>query len=192
MPGYGLNEAAADLVLVVIVGVNAYMGWRYGLVRRAIAFAAIFAGCVSATYVGNPVAALVKPDDLYANAWAFVGIFALVIVMIEILAALYADQIQKLLVVMFDRITGLAAGLLVGLVQVGVLCLVAQAMADVPASATVNVPVSHTQAATAVDHGVLTQLVVKVDPGIQALLRPAMPNSLEGRLAQVETDSTAP
>lgn len=187
--GYGLNEAAADFILLVIVAANCYMGWRYGLVRRAIAFAGIFGGTVCATYVGNPLASSIKPGDLYANAWAFVGIFAVVVLMIEILAALYAEQIQRLVTVVFDRVAGLIAGAVVGVVQVGVLFLVAQAVATVPASATVSVPASHADAAAAVDHGVLTQLVVKLEPGIQTLLSPALPNSLEGRLAEAAVPS---
>ena len=189
VPGYGINEAAADFVLLLIVGANCYMGWRFGLVRRAIAFCAVFAGAVAATYVGNPVAAMVQPGDLYANAWSFVGVFAVVVVMIEVLAALYGEQLQKLIAVMFDRVTGLAAGAVVGIVQAGVLFLVAQAVAAVPASAGVTVQSSHTQAAVAVDHGLLTQLVVKIEPGIQALLSPALPVSLEGRLAQPSSSS---
>jgi uncharacterized membrane protein required for colicin V production len=181
---YGIAEAAADLLLLIIVGVNCYLGWRYGLVRRAIALAAVFAGVVAATYIGNPVASLVRPSDLYVNAWSFIGVFALVVLMIEILAALYGDGIDKLVTVAFDRISGLSAGLAVGVVQAGVIFLVAQAVGSVPPSAPVLVPPSHTEAAVAVDHGVLSQLVVKLEPGIQSLLSPVLPASLEGRLTE--------
>ena len=188
---YGIQEAAADLILLVIVGLNCYLGWHSGLVRRAIAFAAIFAGTVAATYIGNPVASFVRPGDLYANAWAYIGIFALVVVMIEILAALYSEQIQKLVTLVFDRVTGLAAGLVVGVVEAGLLFLVAQAVADAPPTAPVFVPLTHTEAATAVDHGLLTQLVVKIEPGIQALLGPVLPTSLEQRLVEPSSSSTS-
>jgi uncharacterized membrane protein required for colicin V production len=187
--GYGLNEAAADFLLLAVVGANCYMGWHYGLVRRAIAFAAIFGATASATYVGNPLASAIKPGDLYANAWAFVGIFAVVVVMIEILAALYAEQLQKLVTVVFDRVTGFLAGAVVGVLQAGVLFLVAQAVATVPPSAPVTVSTTHADAAAAVDHGLLTQFVVKIEPGIQTLLSPALPSSLEGRFAEAALPS---
>jgi uncharacterized membrane protein required for colicin V production len=185
VPGYGIDEAAADFVLLLVVGVNCLLGWRFGLVRRAIAFCAIFAGVVSATYVGNPLAAMLRPGDLYANAWSFIGVFVVVVVMIEILAALYGEQLQKLVTVVFDRVSGLLAGGVVGVLQAGVLFLVAQAVAAVPPSAPVAVPTTHTEAAVAVDHGLLTQLVVKIEPGIQALLGPALPGSLESRLSEL-------
>jgi len=53
VPGYGLNEALADLILVLIVGVNCYLGWRHGLVRRAIACVAVYGGTLAAYYVGD-------------------------------------------------------------------------------------------------------------------------------------------
>ena len=187
MPAYGLDEATADFLLIVIVGVNCYMGWRFGLVRRAIAFMAIFAGAVSAYYVGNPVAALVKPGDLIANAWAFVGVFTVAVLMIETLAWLYSDQLRKVITVVFDRISGLAAGVVVGVLEAGVLFLVAQAVAEAPASVSTLSSGSRTAAAVAVDHGLLTQLVVKLEPGIQSLLSPALPGQLQDRLDNSST-----
>ena len=182
MPGYGLNEATADFVLLVVVVANCYLGWRHGLVRRAIAFLGVFAGTIAAYYVGDPLASTVSTGDLMSNAWAFIAVFCVVVVMVEILAALYSDVIQRTVVIMFDRVSGLAAGLVVGVVQLGVLCLVAQAVADAPASTTTTTPATRNVAVVAVDHGLLTQVVVKLEPGIQTLLGPALPGNLENRL----------
>jgi len=182
VPGYGLNEATADFVLLVVVVANCYLGWRHGLIRRALAFIGVFAGTLAAFYVGNPLASTIGTGDLMANAWAFIAVFCVVVVMVEILAALYSDVIQRTVVVMFDRVTGLAAGLVVGVVQLGVLFLVAQAVANAPASTTTATPASRTTAVVAVDHGLLTQVVVKLEPGIQTLLGPALPGNLENHL----------
>lgn len=184
VPAYGLNEAAADFTLLLVVAINCYMGWHFGLVRRAIAFVAIFAGTVSATYVANPLAKLIRSGNLYTNAWSFVAVFVVVVVLIEILAALYGEQLQRVVTVAFDHITGFFAGAIVGILEVGVACLVAQAVANVQPTPSFPVPATHTEAATAVDHGLLTQLVVKLEPGIQNLLSPVLPSNLAGQLAQ--------
>ena len=184
VPGYGLNEALADLILVLIVGVNCYLGWRHGLVRRAIACAAVYGGALAAYYVGDPLAGTLGDANLTGNAWAFVGVFGVAVLMIEILAALYSDLIKKTITVMFDRVAGLAAGLVVGGLELGVILLVIQAVADAPPS-TANV--SSTVRATpaiAVDHGVLTQVVVDLEPGIQRLLSPVIPGNIQDRLDQ--------
>jgi uncharacterized membrane protein required for colicin V production len=182
VPGYGLHEATADFLLVVIVGVNCYMGWRYGLVRRAVALAAVYGACLAAFYVGNPVATTFGPGGLMANGWAFVAIFWIVVVMIEILAALYSDVIRRTILVMFDRVTGLVVGLAVGVLEFGVLVLVAQAVANAPPSTTTTSSADRTTAIVALDHGVLTQLVVQAAPGLQRALGPAIPSSLQDHL----------
>jgi uncharacterized membrane protein required for colicin V production len=184
VPAYGLNEAAADFTLIVVVAVNCFMGWRFGLVRRAIAFVAVFGGTVAATYIGNPLASVIRSGSLYTNAWSFVAVFVIVVVMIEILAALYGEQLQKVDAVVFDRFTGVVAGVIVGVLEVGVLCLVAQAVANVQPTTTTSVPPTHTEAATAVDNGLLTQFVVRLEPGIQTLLSPVLPSNLSNQLDQ--------
>jgi uncharacterized membrane protein required for colicin V production len=184
VPSYGLNEASADFILLLVVAINCYMGWHFGLVRRAIAFVAIFAGTVAATYIANPVAKMIRPGNLYTNAWTYVGVFVVVVVLIEILAALYGEQLQKVVTVAFDKVAGILAGVIVGILEFGVMCLVAQAVANVQPTASLPVPATHTEAATAVDHGLLTQVVVKLEPGIQNLLNPVLPSNLSNQLAQ--------
>lgn len=183
MPGYGLNEATADFFLLLVVGVNCYLGWHYGLVRRVVAVAAVYAGTIAAWFVGNPLASTLGFGGLIANAWGFVAVFAIVVVMVEILASLYADVLRRLIVVMFDRATGVVAGLLVGVLELGVLFLVAQAVAGAPPPATSSgTPANQTTVAVAVDNGVLTQFVVDLEPGLQRLLSPVIPGNLEKRL----------
>jgi uncharacterized membrane protein required for colicin V production len=182
VPAYGLNEATADFVLLIVVGVNCWLGWRYGLVRRAIAFAAVYGATVSAYYVGNPLATTIGSGGLVANAWAFVAVFGVAMLMIEVLAALYSDTIQKAVVIVFDRVTGVVAGLLVGILELGVLLLVAQAVAGAPPSASTASTVDRTTVVVAVDNGILTQVVVRLEPGLQTLLGPAIPGNLQNRL----------
>jgi uncharacterized membrane protein required for colicin V production len=182
VPGYGLNEATADFILVVIVGVNCFLGWRYGLVRRAIACVAVYGGALAAYYVGDPLATTLGNANLTGNAWAFVAVFGVAVLMIEILAALYSDLINRTITVMFDRATGLATGLLVGALELGVLLLVIQAVADAPPSTSNVSSATQTAPAIAVDHGVLTQAVVDLGPGLQRLLSPALPGNLKDRL----------
>jgi uncharacterized membrane protein required for colicin V production len=182
VPAYGLNEATADFVLLIVVVANCYLGWRHGLVRRALTFIGVFAGTIAAYYVGNPLSSTVSTGDLMSNAWAFIGVFCVVVVMVEILAALYSDLIQRTVIVMFDRVTGLAAGLVVGVVELGVLFLVAQAVADAPASTSTTPPATRTAVTVAVDHGLLTQVVVDLEPGIHTLLGPALPGNLDNHL----------
>lgn len=182
--GYGLPSLAADFIVVAVIGLNIYMGYRTGLVRRAIALVAVFGAAVSAYNVGNPIAGTIGGGTLYANAWSFVGVFVLVIVMLEILGALYADRLQRIIQIAFDRIAGAVAGAIIGVLEVGVLFLVALAVGNVQPTATNHVPSTHAEAAQAVNTGILSGLIVKLEPGIQNVMRPAIPIDLEGHLSE--------
>jgi uncharacterized membrane protein required for colicin V production len=182
--GYSLPSLAADFLVVLVIGLNVYLGYRSGLIRRAIALVAVFGAAVSAYNVGNPIAGAVGGGTLYANAWSFTGVFVLVIVMLEILGALYADRLERIITIAFDRVAGAIAGVIIGGLEVGVLFMVALATGQVQPTASNHVPSSHAQAADAVRSGALSGLIVKLEPGIESVMRPAIPIDLAGHLSE--------
>jgi len=76
--------------------------------------------------------------------------------MIEILAALYSDLIKRTITVMFDRVAGFAAGLVVGVLELGWSPRDPGGRGRPPSTANVSSAI-RTAPAIAVDHGVLTQ-----------------------------------
>jgi len=172
----------ADLVLVTLILLNAYLGYRHGLLRRLFAFAGLFAGCLAATYVGNGIASLVDPHSLYANAWFFVGVVAVIVVLAEILGYLYEDRLRHVMVVVFDRIAGTFAGAVVGFFEASVAFLVALAVAATP-SANNTVPADRGNAGAAIQTSMLSGLAVRAAPGVRSVFAPVFPNDLVGHLA---------
>src|SRR5579864_4335884 len=69
-----LGQFTADLLLLLLIGLNAYLGWRLGLLRRVVAFAGLYVGVLAATNIGNGLASLFAQHSLYANAWMFVAV----------------------------------------------------------------------------------------------------------------------
>ena len=182
--GYGLQALAADFIVIVVVGINAYLGYRSGLVRRAIALVAVYAAALSAFYVGNSISGAVAGGTLYGNAWCFAGVFVLVTVMLEILGALYADKISKIIHIAFDRIAGAVAGVIIGVLQLGVIFWVAIAVGNVVPTSSNHVSTTHADAKNAIENGILGGLVNRLEPGIQSLLRPAIPIDLQDHLSE--------
>ncbi|HKR98041.1 MAG TPA: CvpA family protein [Candidatus Dormibacteraeota bacterium] len=172
----------ADVLLLALVGINVWLGIRYGFVRRLFGMAGLFLGCLAATYGGNSLAALVDPHSLYANAWFFVGIVAAVVLIAEIMGYLYQERLQRLVVVMFDRITGAVAGALVGFFEASVAFLVAIAVAAVPA-ANATVPPDRGNAGNAVKSAMLSGLAVRAAPGVETVFGPVLPANLASHLA---------
>ena len=186
------GQVAADALLVVVVILNVYLGVRHGLIRRVVAFAGVYLGCFAATEIGNGVAGLIAPHNVYANAWAFVAIFVAVIIAFEILGHLFNDRLQLILVVLFNRITGLVAGAFVGLAEVLVLFLVALALAGVPVTATNGVDPNRDSVAKDVQNAAFSGLVVRLAPQTRLVFAPALPGDFSGHLAQSVVPATPP
>jgi hypothetical protein len=175
-------RVGADVVLLALVGINMYLGWRHGLIRRFFGFLGLFVGCFAATYVGNGIASLVDPHSLYANAWFFLGVVAVVVVIAEILGYLYEDRVRHVIVVVFDRVVGMTAGAVVGFFQASVAFLVALAVAAVPSGGH-SVPPDRANAGAAVRTGMLSSLVVRAQPSVQTVFGPVLPSDLSSHLA---------
>jgi uncharacterized membrane protein required for colicin V production len=182
---------AADVVLLVLIGANVYLGYRHGFVRRLFGFAGLFVGCLAASYVGNGIASLVDPHSLYANAWFFLGVVAVVVIIAEIMGYLYEDRLRRVIVVVFDRIVGALAGAVVGFFQASVAFLVALAVAAVPSNGHA-VPSDRSNAGSAVQTAMLSSLAVRAEPSVRTVLSPVLPTDFSSHLADGTQSAPTP
>ena len=89
---------------------------------------------------------------------------------------------------MFDRSTGLAAGLVVGVLQAAIVVMVLLAVGDATANGPAQkLPAQHTDSASAVRNSLFGSHIAGLDPALKTFFGPALPNSLSGYLA----DTTA-
>jgi uncharacterized membrane protein required for colicin V production len=181
---------AIDIAAVLIIFVNAVVGWRYGVIRRMIAFAGLYAGVAAASFAGNGIAHYLHGSgtsgDLYSAAWSFVAVLTVVVLLFEVLGALYGDRVRSISALAFDRTAGLVAGGVVGFLEIAVICLVAVSVGIVGvAPGQQNLPGDRTAVANAVHDGILGGRIYTVEPGVQQLFRPALPSDLPGHLAEL-------
>ncbi|MHB8572332.1 MAG: CvpA family protein [Candidatus Dormibacteria bacterium] len=128
-----------DLGLVVLVAVDILLGYRTGFVRRILALAGTFIGVVVASGFGPALARQFASqtsvvDPVLSGLLIFLGLVALVVLAIEILAWMYAPAIRFLSVVAYDRAIGVATALAVALIQVGLVLAVLQHTAAIRVS----------------------------------------------------------
>ena len=179
-----LGQFTADLLLLALVGVNAYLGWKLGLVRRVVAFIGLYVGVLAATQIGNGIASMFAPHSLYANAWAFIGMVAFVVLIFEGLGWAFQEKLQRILVVLFDRITGAVAGVIIGLAQALVLFLVALAVANAPANASNNLPAGRGGTAQQISSSTLAGQVVRMAPQAETVFSAVLPDNLSAHLIE--------
>jgi len=179
------GQVFADALLVIAVAVNVYLGWSHGLIRRLFTAVGVFLACFAASNLGNAIAALIHSHNQEANAWAFVAVFLLVIVVVEVLGTLLNERLQKIVVAAFDRIGGAVAGAVVGVAEVLILFLVAISVSAV--SSTV-----HTTMSQDIHAATLSGQAVRLEPQVKALFGPVLPSNLGDHFAQNAVVVTPP
>jgi Colicin V production protein len=177
-----LPQFGADAVLVVLIIVNAVIGWRTGTLRRVLALVGLYAAFLAAYYTGNGFASIFRKGDIYANAWAFVAIVVVVVVVFEVLGRVFADRIKTIAVIAFDRIAATFVGAAVGLLQALVLFMVALAVGSATPGPGNTVPPSRDAAANAVRGAALSGHAVGAEPVVRAAVDPLTTTDLTTHL----------
>jgi uncharacterized membrane protein required for colicin V production len=118
-----------DLIIVSILFLNVCLGWAFGLVRRIVAFAGLFAGVGAATLTSANTSTYIATtfgitSALWAHVITYTVIVTLAIVLFEVLGAVYQRYLDAMIAPAFDRITGLLAGAVVGAFEVTVMLIV--------------------------------------------------------------------
>jgi hypothetical protein len=106
--------------VVLAVLVYAVLGYRSGLVRRVIGFAAVYAGFFAAQYVGHAAVPILKSANTLletadARIYLYFGTLVVVVFLVELIGTLYHQELQVSLVAL-NHLTGLVAGVLTAVI----------------------------------------------------------------------------
>jgi Colicin V production protein len=177
-----LQQFSADALLVVLIVLNAFLGWRTGTMRRVLAMVGLYVAFLGAYYTGNGFATFFRKGDIFANAWAFVAILAVVVVLFELMGAVLAGRIKLIATMAFDRVLGAVVGGAVGFFQAAVLFWIALAVGAANPSPGSNVPASRDSAANAVRSATLASHASGVQPLLRDLFSPLITTDLTTHL----------
>lgn len=177
-----LGQFSADLLLVVLIILNAWLGWRTGTLRRLLSAVGLYAAFLAAYYTGNGVAAVFRSGDIIAAAWAFVAIATAVVIAFELIGRVLSDRVEHIAVVAFDRVAGLILGGLVGFFQAAVLFMVALSVGAATPAPGNGVPASHDVAANAVRSATLAGHAIGIEPSLRSVFQPLISTDLTTHL----------
>lgn len=178
-----------DLGGLGLIVLNVALGLRYGLLRRGIALAGVYAGIGVASLVGNGVANFFNnthdPNALYRAGYWFVGIAFLVMVAIELLGFMYNDKIVRVASFMFDRTAGAVLGAVVGFLQIAMVCLVVLAVGSAkPPNERSPLPPNRAGYAQDVQASVIGGRVSSRQDLFLNIFKPVLPSDLPAHLAE--------
>jgi len=162
--------------------VNAVLGWQTGTLRRLLSLVGVYAAFLAAYYTGNGFASIFRKGDIFANAWAFVAVAVVVVVVFEVLGRVFAERIRSLAVIAFDRVAAIFVGAAVGFFQALVLFMVALAVGAATPGQGNTVPQSRDLAANAIRGAALSGRAVGAEPVVHAAVRPLTTSDLTTHL----------
>jgi uncharacterized membrane protein required for colicin V production len=177
-----LPQVAADALLVVLVVINAYLGWRTGTVRRLLGFIGLYAAFMAAYYTGNSFASLFRKGDIVANGWSFVALVVVVVLIFELLGRVLSDRLERMAAMAFDRVAGMIVGAALGFFQALVFFLVALSVGAATPSPSNSVPSSRDAAANAVRDGTLSGQAIRAEPAVRDAFAPLLGTDLTTHL----------
>ena len=191
-----MNSLYIDLIAVFLIVVNILLGWKFGIIGRALALGGLYGGVAAASTQSDRLLRLFggggAANDLYASAWTFIAVVFIVVAAVEILGALYRDRVEKVISLMFDRTSGIAAGVVIGVLQAAVVMMVALAVGDAhQTSPTQQIPSQHGETANAVRNSLIGSHIAGLDPAVKAFFGPALPDNLSSYLAASTSTVTA-
>ena len=184
---YTVRNLGADLVVVLFIAANILIGARTGLVRRVVVMAGAYGSAVMAFYTGNAITSVISTNNLENNSWTFVAMFAVGVIFVEVLTFLYADALDHLMVVAFNRIVGSLAGILLGLFELCVLFIIPLTQAQIVPTTANQVPISHADLASVIQDGALSGRVTKLVPVVESILQPTLSTDWKTHLSEVKT-----
>jgi uncharacterized membrane protein required for colicin V production len=118
-----------DLIIVCLLFINIALGWAFGLIRRVVAFAGLFAGIGAATLTSANTSQYIATtfgitSALWAHVVTYTVIVTFAVLLFEVLGAVYQRYLDMLIAPAFDRLTGTLAGAVVGAFEVTVMLIV--------------------------------------------------------------------
>ena len=171
-----LQTILADIIFLAVVAINALMGFRTGLIRRGVTFVGIYVGLWFATQASHFIAGLLSAHDAIVEAWTYLIIWLIVVFGFEMMGRLLRDRIASTVHIAFDRIAGFIAGLVIGFMEIAVVFLIALALSNINPN-THLIASGYDAPGHAVRDATLSEVVPALQPGLEALLRPGLPQN---------------
>jgi uncharacterized membrane protein required for colicin V production len=179
-----------DLIIVAILFVNILLGWAFGLIRRIVAFAGLFAGVGAATLTSaNTSQYIANTFGITSALWAHVVTYTMIVsfavVLFEVLGAVYQRYLDMLVAPVFDRLTGTLAGAIVGAFEVTVILILGVGLVGSKLPAGYTYPPAFLTAQDWFNNSLLAPHFYAFEPITRLIFSLVLPASISGYFTQL-------
>jgi uncharacterized membrane protein required for colicin V production len=181
-----------DLLIIALIGVNIFLGYAFGLVRRAVAFLGLFAGIGAATLTSaNTSSYVASTFGWQSTLWAHVVTYGIIVtaavVLFEVLGAVYERWISAVIAPMFDRVTGMLAGAVLAAMQVALILILGVGVVNAPLPKGYTYPPAFIQAQELFTTSFLAPHFYGLEPVTRAIFSMVLPSSVSSYFTQLLT-----
>lgn len=179
-----------DLIIITILFVNILLGWAFGLIRRVVAFAGLFAGVGAATLTSaNTSQYIANTFGITSALWAHVVTYAVIvtaaIVLFEVLGAVYQRYLDMLVAPVFDRVTGVLAGAVVGAFEITVMLIIGVGLVQATLPSGYSTPPAFQTAHDWFNGSLLASHFYAMEPLTRAIFSLVLPSSISSYFTQL-------
>jgi uncharacterized membrane protein required for colicin V production len=179
-----------DLIIVCVLLLNVGLGWAFGLVRRIVAFAGLFAGIGAATLTSaNTSTYIASTFGITSALWAHVVTYGVIvtgaIVLFEVLGAVYQRYLDAMIAPAFDRVTGLLAGVVVGAFEVTVTLIIGVGIVRATLPSSYAYPPAFQTAQEWFNNSLLAPHFYGLEPLTRTIFSMVLPSSISGYFTQL-------
>jgi uncharacterized membrane protein required for colicin V production len=167
-----------DLITLVYVLINAFLGFRFGLFRRFVHIGAFYVGMLLAQALSPGVAQLLGyqqgPYPVAAHFAVFLGVLFFMVIALEAIMWGFSDALEAMNALIFDRFFGLCVGIIAGVFEMAVVLYLFQYMATTPIQAGGSKPAIVNYLSDQLDNPT-PRALNQLRPYVIVLYRPVLP-----------------
>lgn len=181
---------ALDLIIIALLLGNMILGWAFGLVRRVIAFAGLFAGLGAATLTSANTSAYISNSFGITSAmWAHIVTYTVVVtgavILFEVLGAVYQRHIDNLVAPAFDRIAGVMTGVVVAAFEVTIVLIIGIGLVTTTLPAGYGTPTAFLTWREWFNTSLLAPHFYSLEPLTSAIFAMVLPSSVSSYFTQL-------
>jgi uncharacterized membrane protein required for colicin V production len=181
-----------DFVIIILIFVNVFLGYAFGLVRRAVSFLGVFAGVGAATLTSAHTSTYVASTfGWQSTLWAHVVTYAIIVtasvILFEVLGAVYQRWINMVIAPMFDTVSGMLAGAVLGAMEVALVLILTVGLVNSPLPKGYTQPPAFNTAQELFQTSLLAKRFYGLEPVTKAIFSLVLPQSISSYFTQLLT-----
>ena len=168
-----------DIVLILYILANIYMGWRYGVSRRLLHFGGFYIGILMAGLTSvelNKNFGWANGDHPQSSHfWIYLGVVVFLVVVFEVLGFAYAGLFRFITAIIFDRVGGALVAIVASVLEIAVIVFMFTAMVSTAGPGNTSLSAETATIASQVSDSPTVKLVRLAETAALLLFRPALP-----------------